>query len=234
MARKFLSASTQHGDSTSVLSAGLGTADFTLAFWLKTYSHASGYMAVWANGTYNPCFYHTKGGVGKSTFYPNETQFDTAFTDDTSDGTSGWVHVIFQRVGTVGTVYINGTAESTTLPVGSNTYGAAATQRIGSSASSGEYGNFQISSLGLWTRALNSTERGNLATDRWIPELIPTNLVWALRFNEASASDNCVDAIAANNLVVINSPAVTTDPAGLVTSLGGATAHNLTLLGVGG
>jgi len=151
-------------DSTSLK---FGSADFTLAIWIKTNS---------TGGTYPTMFYKQGGASNYPVYGLRLTPSGTAqgLAVDCSTGGCGygstrhpvdttkvvadnnWHYIVFTRAGTLQTIYVDGIANGTLTETAWNT-DSVSTLYIGSAGGS-LYFNGTLDEAGIYSRALNASE----------------------------------------------------------------------------
>lgn len=162
-----------------------GTGDFTYAAWVKT-SQTGKFMAIiWHYGSNtNNLYYLVLDASGHASFYMRDTGGvnTITFTDNVDLRDGAWHYLVVTKAGsTTGTLYVDGSSKGTGTngsALNVDTTGASLFfgQQAGADAAGGWTGD--IDEIGIWQRALSSTEVTQLynsGTGCQYAFLFPTN-----------------------------------------------------------
>lgn len=138
-----------------------GNANYTITAWIKT-DVANTYQVILSNGIES-----TKAGLKFKINDNNTIGADLAnaagpsSTSTISTGT--WYFVTLTKSSDTYQIYINGFTNGSSVTITSSNISVAGTQRISKDVSSGTgYFNGLIDEIGIWTRALSSSEIAEL------------------------------------------------------------------------
>lgn len=143
-----LFASSKWLSTSSSVSHGIGTGDFTVCAWVYAISSVVGNAGFWTNGSFAPlCAAKINDGSGKFGIY-----LSGYYAFNSTISTGAWYHLAVKRSGTTLSGFVNGTKEATTHTVSTSISDAISNIGVDATAAS-SYWDGYIAEVGLWTAA---------------------------------------------------------------------------------
>jgi hypothetical protein len=162
----------EFGSNSDYLNVGdawhIGANDFTISFWENPLDNVGGIHCIWNNGDAKPRFgiIHKVHENGEFSMFTQDdtvnTEIKTVSSENSYPTLNQWYHVVFQREGTTGRIYVNGELDTSGEVIGTN---LSASGQSTIRRSTGTQSSCYIDEVAAWDRILTSDEIKYLYND---------------------------------------------------------------------
>jgi hypothetical protein len=163
-------------DKVAFTDWSLGTADWTISFWLneQTAQTANTYFVAGSNGSNNWGFYIGSGATTKIRINHNNGATDNFFDSNSTFALGAWRHIVYTKSSDTVSLYVDGVFDKSQTGYSARNFGGSGQNNIGAGLGGGAAAAF-FDDLAIFTRALTATEIATIYTSSITKAYYPLN-----------------------------------------------------------